>query len=77
MYPEKAGLRDRFGLCGLVNDYLSDGFIQGKQPCKLDVPWYTRQYPPAAMDVSNNLYYDAMHHYSEVGRILGYKPVED
>ena len=75
MYPEKAGLRDRFGLCGLVNDYLSDGFGQGRHPCRLDVSWYTRQYPVAGMDVANNFYHDEMHHYSEVGRMMGYLPV--
>ncbi len=74
MYPDRTQLRDRFGLCGLVNDYLSNGFIQGRQPCRLDVSWYARQYPAAAMDVSNNLYYDEMHHYSEVGRSMGYVP---
>ncbi len=75
MYPEKADLHRRFGLCGLVNDYLNDGFSQGRHPCKLDVAWYSRRYPLAAMDVSNNLYHDEMHHYAEVGRMMGHLPV--
>ncbi len=72
MYPEKASLRERFGICGLVNDYVNDGFARGMLPCKLDVSWYTRTYPRAALDVAHNLYHDELHHYSEVGKTMGY-----
>ncbi len=72
MYPEKVSLRERFGICGLVNDYASDGFVRGLLPCKLDVSWYTRTYPRAALDVANNVYHDEVQHYAEVGRMMGF-----
>ncbi len=72
MYPEKSSLHERFGICGLVNDYVNDGFSRGLLPCKLDVSWYTRTYPRAALDVASNVYHDEVHHYAEVGHNMGF-----
>ena len=72
MYPEKASLLERFGACGVVNDYVDDGFARGRSPCRIDVAWYARTYPRAALDIANNLYQDEIHHYSEVGQMMGF-----
>jgi hypothetical protein len=71
--PNGQELYNLYGFSGLMNDFTDSGFWQGRLPCAIDEGFYTRTYPLAAMEISKGVYLDAMHHYSEVGRHLGYK----
>ena len=42
---------------------------------ELDETWYTTQYPIAAVEIGQGDYADCRHHYAEIGRRRGYKPV--
>lgn len=41
-----------------------------------DEQWYLRTYIDAAWEISEGWYFDAGHHYAEVGRLRGYLPLE-
>jgi hypothetical protein len=41
----------------------------------LDEHWYTTQYPMAALEIAQGDYADCRHHYAEIGRKRGYRPV--
>jgi hypothetical protein len=73
MYPHGKQPYDQYGYPGLMNEFTETGFWQGRNPCMVDEGFYTRTYPLAAMEIARGLYVDAMHHYSEVGRHLGYR----
>jgi hypothetical protein len=73
IYPHGKAAYDQYGYPGLMNDFTETGFWHGRNPCLVDERFYTRTYPLAAMEIAKGLYVDVMHHYSEVGRHLGYK----
>ncbi len=49
------------------------GFDEGRVGFALDRAWYCREYPVAALEISQGDYYDADHHWLEMGRARGYR----
>jgi hypothetical protein len=49
------------------------GFDEGRAGFALDRAWYCREYPIAAVELSQGEYADADHHWLEIGRARGYR----
>lgn len=49
------------------------GFEEGRAAFPLDRGWYGRSYPMAAIEIAQNEYWDAEHHWLEMGRARGYR----
>ena len=76
MYPEYKNIFNDWGLKGLINSYLNDGFFSGKNPCKVDRSFYTRTYQSAAIEISDGIFNNEIDHYIMRGQFQGFKPVE-
>lgn len=73
MYPDEKRDFEVFGKIGVFNNYINDGFFNKKRQVKLDVPFYTRNYPQVGRDISVGKYPNAEFHYAVIGHHLGLK----
>jgi hypothetical protein len=55
--------------------YIAHGFAEYRAPFALHAPWYTDQYPMAALEVAQGDYADLHHHYVAIGKSRGYQRV--
>lgn len=53
--------------------YEQFGFDEGREGFALDRAWYCREYPIAAIEISEGEYLDAFHHWVAIGRARGYR----
>lgn len=58
-----------------LEHYYQHGHGEGRRGFPFDKAWYSRAYPLAAFEVGQGDYADLEHHYVEIGRARGYKPV--
>jgi hypothetical protein len=54
--------------------YQDQGYFERLAPFRLDRAWYSREYPLAAIEVSQGDFADFHHHYLAIGRLRGYRP---
>ena len=55
--------------------YCAIGYLEGRSPCAFDQVWYARNYPLAALEVSEGDYSDLFHHWLAIGNKRGYRPL--
>jgi hypothetical protein len=57
-----------------LEQYIHDGFRQGREPLKFDGNFYVTSYPDAAMEIAEGRYAGPLDHYLAIGRSKGYAP---
>nr|WP_321983181.1 alpha-1,2-fucosyltransferase [uncultured Lichenicoccus sp.] len=55
-----------------LEHFVHAGFREGRPPRRVNADRYLRRYPMAAFEIAQFDYYDAVHHYVEVGHERGY-----
>lgn len=72
-YPDAARAAYGGRQCALEH-YIHIGFGEGRRPCDFDRNAYCAAYPDAAMAIAEGHFADPLHHYTEIGWQLGYRP---
>jgi hypothetical protein len=74
-YPEYKNYRNSSGWAiSALDHFRIIGFQQRCVPFFFHEAYYLHRYVDAAWDISDGLYEDAYHHYTEIGHALGYLP---
>ncbi|MCG0996485.1 hypothetical protein LHT11_14995 [Acetobacter indonesiensis] len=72
VYSEYKSEYDNWGVKGVINMYLREGFFKNIRTIKMDRSFYTRKYPLAALDISNGNFENEFEHYVMKGQFQNY-----
>lgn len=73
-YPDVARAVEAGTTPGARQHFRDIGFGEGRDPCEVDEPWYSKAYPQAAWEVGNGEFASLAQHYAAVGATRRYRP---